>query len=238
MSDTPENGTPVDGGPAAKRPVVAFLVPTYKTPYLTADLLNAALACGQFADCTFVLLLEGSDPHLLKYKALVDNVREKGLSAGFFIFDGTPYCGKINRVAPIVAADCLCVLDSSHLPMVAGGVGAAAAKWLAASPEPMRVGTFFEGGSYPLVTRELVDRLGYMFHPLCYGRMEAENWLLALGAALDVLSPIPGGKVVESTADGVEIEGSSDPDDARWADETLAQTLDDETDRLSDYLLR
>lgn len=234
-SPVPEQTT--DGSLAGK-PVVAFLIPTYKTPYLTADLLSAAKACGKFADCTFILLLEAEDPNLLAYRALVENVRAGGLSAGFFVFDGTPYCGKINRVAPLVSAPCLCVLDSTHLPMTDLPFAEVVRKWLAASAEPMRVGTVCEDGSYPIVTRKFVDRLGYMFHPLCYGRVEAEGWLLSLADALGVMSPIPDGSVVQSSADGVEIAGVSDKDDAEWAEETLAQTLGDEVERLAEYLVR
>lgn len=226
-----------DGNPE-QQPAVAFLIPTYKTPYLTADLLGAAQSCGKFAGCTFVLLLDAEDPNLLAYRALVENVREKGLSAGFFIFDGTPYCGKINRVAPIVSAPCLCVLDSTHLPMTELPFAEAVRKWLAESAEPMRVGTVGEDGSYPVVTRKFVDRLGYMFHPLCYGRVEAEGWLLSVADALGVLSPISGGSVAQSSADGVEIVGSSDQEDAAWVSETLAQTLGDEAERISGYLVR
>lgn len=222
----------------AERPVVAFLIPTYKTPYLTADLLGAAQSCGKFAGCTFVLLLDAEDPNLLAYRALVENVRAGGLSAGFFVFDGTPYCGKINRVAPLVSAPCVCVLDSTHLPITDLPFAEAVRKWLAESAEPMRVGTIGEDGSYPVVTRKLVDRLGYMFHPLCYGRIEAENWLLSVADAIGVLSPIAGGVIAQSSADGVEIVGVSDKEDAQWVGETLAQTLDDEAERVGGYLVR
>lgn len=228
------------GGGAITHPVVAFLLPTFKTPYLTADLLNAAQLTGKYEGCTFVLLLDMADPFLLQYKKLVENVREKGLSVGFFVFDGTPYCGQINRVAPLVTADCLCVIDSSHLPMIEGeGTFADGVReWLASSVEPMRVGTCHKDGFFPIVTRKLVDRLGYLFHPLCYGKVEAETWLLTLSTTLNVLSPIPGGSIAESSADGVEIIGVSDEEDAAWVDETLVQTLDDEVYRLGGYLIR
>ena len=241
MDQEPVNDIPdkKNDGETLAHPVVAFLIPTYKTPYLTSDLLSAALTSGKYAGCTFVLLLDIGDPNLLMYKTLVDNVRTKGLSAGFFIFDGTPYCGKVNRVAPIVTADCVCVIDSQHLPVAGNGVPFADAvrNWLASSIEPMRVGTFVTDGFYPLVTRKLVDRLGYMFHPLCYGRIEAEGWLLSLADALGILSPVPDGNVIESSTDGVEIEGDSTQEDASWVDETLKQTLDDEVARLASYLV-
>ena len=207
-------------------------------PLLTGELLHTAAHSGEFSGCRFVLLLEMSDPNFLAYKGLVDSVRAKGLKAGYFVFDGTPYCGQINRVAPIVDTECLCVLDSRHLTLADGGdVCAKVSAWLEASPERMRVGTFIDDGCFPVVTRKLVDRLGYMFHPLCTGRDEAENWLLSLGARLGVLSAIPGGKIVRSQTDGIEIVGSSDPDEARWVDETLSQLLEDEAERLGEYLI-
>jgi len=228
-----------EGAPANARCVLSFLIPTYRTPLLTGELLYAALACGNFSGCQFVLLLDASDPHLLAYKALVESVREKGLSVGFFVFDGTPYCGMINRVAPIVTSDCLCVLDSRHMPLVENGVPVAEAvsRWIATSPQTMRVGIFSDNVCYPVVTRKLVERLGYMFHPLCYGRPEAENWLLNIGSSLGILSSIPNAKIVESPADGVEIIGVSEHEDAVWVDETLGEILGDETERLEHYLL-
>lgn len=227
------------GGGEGNRPAVAFLVPSYKTPFLTSDLFAAALASGKYADCAFILLLEASDPHILKYRALVENVREKGLAAGYFIFDGTPYCGQINRVAPLVPADAVCVIDAKHLPVVEGPSFAESVRaWLATSPEPMRVGTFCENGLFPLVTPKLIERMGYLFHPLCYGRTEAEEWVLSLGSALGIVSAIPGGSVIESSADGVEIIGVSSVEDTEWASATLEQILEEETERLSDYLVR
>lgn len=241
MSDNPApDGKVAEGGVGTEHPAVAFLIPAYKTPYMTADLLSAALSCAKFDGCTFVLLLDAQDPHLQQYKTLVENVRAKGLSAGFFVFDGTPYCGMVNRVAPLVRADCVCVLDSTHLPLIDDErpFAVCVREWLAGTPEPMRVGTFVEEGFYPLVTRKLIDRLGYMFHPLAYGRLEAEDWLLSVAVGLGVVSGLPKAKLVESVVDGVEIIGMSDENDKRWVNETLEQALDDEVERLSAYLIR
>jgi len=227
-------------GKTVSRPVVAFLVPAYKTPLLTSDMLSAALSSGKFKDCAFVLLLDLEDPNLLTYKTIAENVREKGLNCGYFVFDGTPYAGMINRVAPIINADCLCVIDSTHLPMPNGEPGMAEVlrKWLGSSIQIMRVGIFIDEGFYPVVTRKLVDRLGYLFHPICYGRSEAEHWLLRLSSEIGIMDMIPDCKIIESLADGVELAGTSDENDAGWANETLAQILEDETDRLSGYLIR
>lgn len=233
-----------DGGETAATPrdAVAFLLPSYKTPLLASELLHAAAAAAPaFAGCSFALLLDAADPHLGAYIAVVKSVREKGLNVGWIVFDGAPYCGMVNRVAPIVNADTICVLDNRHLPQIDGGdanVAAAIRDWLKQSPQQMRVGTFCEDGFFPVVTQKLVERLGYMFHPLCYGRIEAENWLLSVGDGLGILSPIPGGRVFESPADTVEICGASDANDIRWVDETLEQTLGDVIDRLDGYLVK
>lgn len=219
---------------------VAFLIPVRKTPLLTSDLLHTALETGVYDGCSFVLLLDNDDPYLLAYKELVESMRKKGLDAGYFIFDGTPYCGKINRVAPIVSADFVCVIDSTHLPMISSGkkVSEAVQEWAKTSLQEMKVGSFGEDGFYPLVSRKLVDRLGYLFHPLCYGRIEAENWLLLIASRLEIGTQIPDGTVIESNADGVEIVGVSDEEDANWVDETLGQIVDDEAERLEQYLIR
>ena len=228
-----------DDGKTECQPVLAFLVPTYKTPLLTADLFSVASASGKFAGCSFALLLQAEDPNLLAYKTIVENFRERGLTCGYFVFDGTPYAGMINRVAPIINADCLCVIDSTHLPMPNGAstMLETVSKWFAMSLQQMRVGMFTNDGLYPLVTKKFVDRLGYLFHPLCYGRSEAEHWLLKLSSEIGTLSEIADCKIIESSADGVEILGASDENDAAWATETLEQTLADETVRLSEYVV-
>jgi hypothetical protein len=41
----------------------------------------------------------------------------------------------------------------------------------------------------------------------------------------------------ESKNDGAEIEGFSSDEDAQWATQTLEQTIEEETERLSDYLM-
>lgn len=240
MSETGSVGE--NSAAATERNAVAFLLPSYKTPLLASELLHAAAAIAPtFAGCSFVLLLDAADPNLPVYFDLVKNVREKGLTVGYIVFDGAPYCGCINRVAPIVAADTVCVLDNKHLPTISpeveGGIVAAAVRaWLKRSPQQMQVGTFSEDGFFPVVTQKLIERLGYMFHPICNGRLEAENWLLSVSGSLGVLSTIPGGTLIESPAETVEICGASDGDDMNWVDETLAQTLDEVVGRLDGYL--
>ena len=227
---------------ASARDAVAFLIPSYKTPLLAADLLHAAAAAAAaFDGCSFVLLLDAADPNLPAYVETVLAVRGKGLKAGYIVFDGAPYCGCVNRVAPIVDADAVCVLDNKHLPQVAadvagGNVATAVRLWHSQSPQRMRVGTFSEDGFFPVVTQKLIERLGYIFHPLCYGRIDAENWLLSVAESLGVLSPIPGGSVFESPAETVEICGAADDADMRWVDDTLAQTLAETVERLDGYL--
>lgn len=231
--EPPENNTTVHP--------VAFLLPTYKTPLLTSNLLHTAHSCGCYADCLFVLLLDSRDPSLLVYKEIIDIVREKGLSAGYFIFDGTPYCGKINRVVPIINAQSFCVLDSTHLPVTKNenGVAGQIKDWLGSSLEPMKIGVFNEEGFYPVVTRKMIERLGYMFHPLAMGRNEAENWLLALGENLGLLGRVNDVNVIEAESfDGVEIEGWSDSEDSKWVEQTLEQILPDEVERLQEFLLK
>ena len=68
-------GKPVDTAEnnATVHPV-AFLLPTYKTPLLTSNLLHTAHSCGCYADCLFVLLLDSRDPSLLVSKELIDIV--------------------------------------------------------------------------------------------------------------------------------------------------------------------
>lgn len=224
----------------AKRSPVCFLIPTYKTPLLTSDLLHAAQDSGAFEGCAFALLLDASDPHLLVYRTLVENLRAKGMTVGFFVFDGTPYCGMVNRVAPIIEADSFCVLDSRHLPMpeAGGRVAEAVSRWFGTSPEPMRVGTFTEDGFYPVVTQRLIERLGYMFHPLAVGRIEAENWLLSLAEEVGILGKIEGCRLIESGADAVEIVGLSDEEDIRWTDATLEQVLEPVAEGLRKHLVR
>lgn len=217
---------------------LALLLPSYKTPLLAAELLHAASSCmASYAGVQFVLLLDLRDPFIGAYKELVESVKGKGLSVGYFVFDGTPYCGQVNRIAPILRADCLCVIDGTHMPAADRPIAEVVSAWRASNPQEMRVGTFDDSGLYPVVTRKLVDRLGYMFHPLAYGRLEAEEWLLMLGDHLGILSPIPGGKIIESPAQGVELIGFSEPHDSEWVGRTLAQTLTDESDRLSEFLV-
>lgn len=223
-----------------QRSPICFLVPSYKTPLLTSDLLHAANESGAYQGCLFALLLQVSDPHLLIYKTLVDTLRSKGMKVGFFVFDGTPYCGMVNRVVPIIEALSFCVLDGSHLPMVdsGGSIAEVVSRWLCASREPMRVGMFCEGGFYPVVTQKLTDRLGYMFHPLCVGRTEAENWLLSLADETGILERIEGCRIMESKTDAVEIVGTSTEEDVRWVGETLGQTLEDVRESLENHLVR
>ena len=142
-------------------------------------------------------------------------------------------------MAPILVTECLCVLDSTHLPITKeGGIADAIRTWLESSPESMRVGTFSKEGFYPVVTRKFVDRLGYMFHPLAYGRIDAEDWLLSVASSLGTLSTIDNCTLIRSKADGIEIIGDVDEDDAKWVGETLAQTLDEEVGRLETYLVK
>ena len=218
---------------------IAFLLPCYKTPLLASNLLHMAHDSGRYVGCAFILLLDAHDPFLLLYRELVDILTEKGMSVGYCITDGAPYCGKINRIASIVNADSVCVIDNLHLPTPKDDASFADKidAWLKSHPEPMKIGIFNEEGFYIVVTKKLIERLGYLFHPLCYGRCEAEQHLLSLGDKLDIIAPIEGCVVLESKNDGAEIEGFSSDEDAQWVSQTLEQTLEEEVERLSDYLL-
>lgn len=238
MNDNAELTSAAEGVTPNKRDAICFLLPSYKTPLMASELLHGAITVGGFEDCAFVLLLDARDPYLLAYRALVDGARKRGLNVGYFVFDGTPYCGQINRVAPIVNAETLCVIDGRHLPRaISASMAERIRAWRATSAQDMQVGTFGEHAFFPVVTQKLVERLGYMFHPLAYGRLEAENWLLTLGSRLGIVSCIDGIEVVQSPVDTVEVVGASRPADSRWVDDTLEQILEEEAERLEDYLV-
>jgi hypothetical protein len=223
-----------------KSSVVTFLLPCFDTPIMTSDFLYTVAESKQFERCAFALLLQTKDTNLEVYKELVGLLREKGLDIGYFIFDGTPYCGMINRVAPIINTQSLCVLDNKHFPYcnddtdIAGTIET----WLKQSLEPMRVGVFNEVGNYPVVTKQIVERLGYMFHPLCSGREEAERWLLTLADRLKIVGLIPGCRMLQSSSETFDICGFSTEEECEWVMRTLIQLADDETVRLENYILK
>jgi len=222
--------------------VVTFLLPCYNTPILSSDFLYTVLESKQFDRCAFALLLQTGDPNLGVYKELARSIREKGLDVGYFVFDGTPYCGMINRVAPIINTHTLCVLNNQHFPHCSGDeivdVAGAIESWLMQSLEPMRVGVFDKVGNYPVVTKQLVERLGYMFHPLCFGREEAERWLLVLAERLKIIGMIPYCQMLQSSAETFDPGGFSTEEELVWIMQILMQIADDETKRLEKYLLK
>jgi len=221
---------------------VTFLIPCYNTPLLTSDLLYTALDSKLFVGCQFALLLQASDPRVETYKELVVTIREKGLDVGYFIFDGTPFCGMINRVAPILNTRSVCVLNNQHSPWYTGkdGIGIAGAidLWLNQAVEPMRVGVFDGQGNYPVVTKHLIERLGYMFHPLCTGREEAERWLLMVAEKLAIIGTIPDCKLIASSADTFDLLGFSTEEEMVWVLQVLTQLTDDEVERIGTYLVK
>ena len=211
---------------APNRARVAFLLPTYKTPSMTAELLYAANGAGLYADCPFVLLLDRSDPAIGAYTACVENLREGGMSVGYITSDGVPYAGMINRVAHLIEADSLCVIDNKHLPVTEGPVVEVVSEWLSSMYVPMGLAVFGEAPCYPVVTQKLIERLGYMFHPLCEGRAEAERWLISVATKAGVACRLSG-RVMESKVDGVEILGYSSNDSFKWTVDVLSHVVDD-----------
>lgn len=219
---------------------ITFLIPCFNTPMLSSDFLHTVVETEKFTGCDFVLLLEKNDPSLNLYKQACKSVREKGLELGYFIFDGTPYCGKINRIAPILNTLSLCVLDNTHMPLPNDNkksVKETVEDWLKLSVEPMRVGVFNDMGEYPVVTKALIERLGYMFHTLCFGREEAEQWILALGENLGVINKIEC-TVGVSSNETVEVEGFSFEEDIEWVRTVLSQILEEEVLRLQEFIVR
>lgn len=225
---------------------ITFLIPCYNTPLLTSDLLYGALQTKSFDGCAFALLLELSDPAVFVYKELVENVRKKGLNVGYMIYDGTRYCGKVNRASPIINTLTLCVLDNSHLPIAFEKDGkdvvpmkARILEWHnATGPEPMKIGAFDESGSYPVVTKKIVERLGYLYHPLAFGRVEAENWLIRVGETTKLISKIGNCGFIESPSKTLEYDGLSDKEDIAWVTGTLEMTLADTVEHIERHKLR
>jgi hypothetical protein len=207
---------------------------------MTSDILYTILESEKFDRCQFALLLDRTDKSLNVYQMLVKTLVEKGLNIGYFIFDGTPYCGKVNRVAPIVNSLSVCVIDNTHIPFPEEEICIydAIDDWLCAGIEPMRIGVFETMGHYPVVSKKLIERLGYMFHPICYGREAAECWLLSLGSKLEMVSMIEGCKLIKSPSKTIEFEGLSTQEDDSWAKAILTEVLDEEVSRLSKYLVK
>ncbi len=221
------------------KPVVTFLLPSYKTPLLVSELLNTAVESGRYDRCTFMLLLDTNDNMLDVYRGMTRVLSDKGLSVGHVLYDGTPYAGMINRVAMLADTRSLCVIDAKHLPYCKeGGLATHVEKWLDSSAEPMRLAVFGKSYAFPVVTPSLIDRLGYMFHPLAMGRVEAEKWLIDLARATGIASSIPDTSVISSRADGAEILGVSAEHISKWVGDVLSTYLELEAERLSDYVLK
>jgi hypothetical protein len=221
-------------------PSVAFLLPSNRSPLAVSELLHAAAESGAYAGCLFVLLLDRDDPTLAGYIETTENLAADGrLSCGGLIFDGTPYAGKVNKAAMSVAAEHFCVIDPYHLPRPGeGGMADLIDVWAGCcAPQDMRVGCFGEVGAYPVVSRRVVERLGYLFHPLCYGRVEAEWWLGSLADALGILSRIEG-RVFESKIKNVDAEGWSSEEDGAWVRGVLEQLNDEEAGRLERFVIK
>jgi len=231
-----------DNGSTLEQSTITFLIPCFNTPLMTSDLLYTALDSKLFTGCQFALLLQASDPRVETYKELVVTIREKGLDIGYFIFDGTPYCGMINRVAPILNTRSVCVLNNQHFPWYTGkdgiGIAGAVEQWLSKAVEPMGVGVFDAQGNHPVVTKHFIERLGYMFHPLCTGREEAERWLLTLAEKLAIIGNIPDCKLIASRAETVDLLGFSTEEEMVWVLQVLTQLTDDEVERIGTYLVK
>lgn len=219
---------------------IAFLLPCNGTPILTSDLLYTVLETKQFGGCHFVLLLDIEDVCVGIYKELVENLRERGMNVGYLVFDGTPYCGKINKAAAIINSLSFCVLDNNHMVIPNAGLDFAELikKWQTNIVEPMYIGCFEEKGQYPVVSRKFTDRLGYMFHPICFGKEEAECWLTSLATHLEIVYKIPDCIIIEAPSKTIDIHGVSFEEDTKWSKSVLSNILDDEVERLSYKLLK
>lgn len=222
---------------------VTFLLPCYNTPLLTSDFLYNANELGCFAGTPFVLLLDGRDPRLNVYQEMVKNLIAKGFTVGYLTFDGTPYCGKINRASQVLNTKSVCVLDNKHLPLPTDNEDSVnmlekIEAWQKTFIDPMTIGVFDQTGSYPVISKKLIERLGYMFHPLSYGRESAENWLISLGNKVGLISLIPDCTLIESKVEEFEVAGWSRDEDKRWVEQTLNEIFDDEVERLESYLVK
>lgn len=235
MSVTPQDSQ----GRLTEWPPLAFLVPSYKTPAMCAELLCTAHKAGIYTGCSFVLLLDTSDPSLSAYKACVTNLHEDGMDVGYVVSDGATYAGMVNRVAHVIAAQTVCVIDNKHLPMPKSGTMADTIRgWLSGTLEVMRVGVFDDTHSYPVLTRKMVERLGYVVHPLCAGRVEAEDWVVSVAANIGVASVIPDCIVAESNVDGVELIGYSDDESVKRTIGVLRDFMADECVRLRSHVIQ
>ena len=224
-------------------PLITFLLPCCNTPLLTSDFLYVASESKMFDKCAFALLLDAFDPSLAIYKELINKVRNLGLNVGYFIFDGTPYIGKINKAAMIIDTVSLCVLDNKHLPAVVSesktkSIYEHIIGWLSHSAEPMKVGLFGQSMEFPIVTKKFIERIGYMFHTLSFGRKESEVWLLQLAQELEILSVIPDCQIIETSAKTFELEGFSTEDDQRWVVDALMHTIDDVSKQIEFYKVK
>ena len=224
-----------------QRDICAFLIPVYRTPLITSEMIfTLAKMKDKYLKCSFVIITDNSDKYMNAYPYIVRNARKMGLNVGYYIVDGCLYPAKINNLATIVSADFVCAVDSSHIPYPTNDkpIAETIASWASGINGLMRIGYMGDTASYPVVGKKFIERVGYLYHPICRGRMDAENWINALGNKLGLTSKIPDCAIIQSKEDVSEFDGYSTEEDIAWSGSVLSNVLDEESEELSQRLVK
>ena len=224
-----------------QRDICAFLIPVHGTPLITSEMMfTVAKMKDRYQKCSFIIIADNDDKFMNVYPYIVRNARKMGLNAGYYIVDGCLYTAKINNLAMLVSSDFVCALDSSHIPYPTGEKPMAdvIASWAVGINGLMRVGHMGDTNSYPVVGKKLIERTGYLYHPLCRGRVDSENWINSLGGKLGLVSKIPDCAIIQSKEDVSEFDGYSTDEDIQWSEEVLSNVLEEDSEELSKRLVK
>lgn len=217
--------------------VCTFLIPSFATPLLVSETLYTAKESNKYDRCGFVLLLDRSDKALQVYVDLVKALHEDGFKVGYIIFDGTPYCGKVNRLSAMVNSRTVCVLGNKAILWEGEKqIAEYIEEHLAKMPQPMQV-ILPKNGESPIVSLPLVERLGYLYHPICFGKYDSEMWIKQLAIRLGIAQVAEGLSCLSSIAGGSDTIGGVSKEDAKWSMSVLNEILDAEVKRLGEYIL-
>lgn len=233
----------------AENDVVEFtlLIPTIGCVEEVADLLYTCedMPCyNNDKKSQIVLLLDRYDECLAGYIKLTELMIRRGkLKVGYILFEGCSYTAMVNRAALMVASRTFCVGDCLTVPVGKDSrkISDIISDWRLnikgedgkALKGGCKVGVFKESEDteLPVVTKEAVERLGYLFNPICRGRKDAEIWITTLAGKAKRLCEIDGMVGIKNT--NVQIDedpiSSVTDEDVKWSTAVLSVLLDEES---------
>jgi hypothetical protein len=192
--------------------MITFLIPSISNPKGLANVLASIRKDVFVKDTEVIVLLETTDIHREESVLVCQSPALHPMKVRMHTYDSPSLTARINHASMCCHTPLICVLnDDIILESAKGKVETLITEAVKECLDSILVLYLCRKDigdnhySYPIVTKRVVELLGYFYHPICACREICERWLGSMFHDLNRMLPITGVTVLRSTDNPTQV---------------------------------